>query len=109
MADPSDNVELNPGTGGATIATENQPLYGQRGSSDVPATAYELPRSKIAVGTYGVDAGDASRALPFPVQTFGERQFLELMLLSQLDTARMAQARRGRERIPTLCDRGGGR
>jgi len=50
----ADNIELDPGTGGATVAAD-----------DVGGVMY--PRSKITLGGDGASEGDVSAANPMPV------------------------------------------
>ena len=78
MATPnaSDNTQL--GTG-ELISNEQIEVIVPKGDSNQPVTAYKVPRSKIAVGPYGQDLGDATQAQPLNVTSYLERRELELM------------------------------
>ena len=69
----------------------------------LPVTAYKLPRSKIAVGSYGVDAGDASITNPLPVESIQERQLHELDGLRHRDQVASSFGKLQAETI-TLAD-----
>jgi hypothetical protein len=88
MANPNDGTTLEPSrdAGGDTISNEDQPVGTQRGDGILPLTDYKLPRSKIAVGTYDQDLGDAAHwSAPLPVESKQERQMIELMQIAQND------------------------
>ena len=51
----------------------------------VPVTGYKLPRSKIAVGPYGVDGGDAAPFNALPVESRQERLIQEQLSVSARD------------------------
>lgn len=77
MADSTtDYTSLYPGTGGDNITTEAHPAGEARSHSDAPTTAYKMPRSKIAVGAFGVDEGDATPDHPLPVGDYAARRLL---------------------------------
>lgn len=108
MAIATDNTTLNPGTGGDVIATEDFPVGAQRLTSDSPLTDYKLGRSKIAVGDYGDDAGDAGPHQGLPVQLTRERWALEEMACRAAENAlETSTDRRGFASRPTLMDRRG--
>jgi hypothetical protein len=109
MAQATDSTTLNPGAGGDVIATEDMPAGSARATSDVPTTEYKLPRSKLAVGSYGQDAGDVTHENPLPVESREQRQIEENLLLVTMDTQRFTLASRGRERVSSLFQNRGGR
>ena len=49
----------------------------------LPVTGYKLPRSKIAVGPYGQDWGDAVADQPLQTESRAERQALEIASLRE--------------------------
>jgi hypothetical protein len=82
VANTNDNTALNPGVGGDNISTEDQPAGTQRGDAALPLVDYKMPRSKIAIGPYDLDLGDAGQYLPLPVQTLRERGIMEEQMIS---------------------------
>ena len=62
------------GTGEIISNEYIDPAQGGRTDPDLPPAAYKLPRSKIAVGDFGIDGGDASYSNPLPVDSRGQRQ-----------------------------------
>ena len=75
MANPNDGTIL----GTAEVISDEyiDPMTGCRRDINLPGTAYKAPRSKIAVGPYGQDWGDATPDQPLPVESKVERRFLE--------------------------------
>lgn len=116
MANPNDGTPLNGGSGGDTISDEafsdnsgvtTGASQTPRGLDDLPDTAYKLPRSKIAVGPYDSDGGDAIAVSGLPVQTYYERRCLEDQIIRDIDRNMYAGQTHGKERIG-MCDRRGG-
>lgn len=75
-----------------------------RRDANLPATAYKLPRSKIAVGDYGQDEGDASRSKPLNTESYIERRQAELVELRGRSFV-LAQ-KSAFETVPTMDSRG---
>lgn len=78
-----------------------------RGTADAPqlgttAGNYKLGRSKIAVGGYGADQGDASFDSPLPVGMRAERQQLELIRVREMDASLYSLMTRGQERVQSI-------
>ncbi len=72
----------------------------------LPVTAYKLPRSKIAVGPYGVDGGDAAPFNALPVESRQERLIGELVALRGRDTEAMTLMKFQAEQITYADARG---
>ena len=83
MANPQDGTQL--GTSEVIADEYIDPNLGARPSPLVPPTGYKMPRSKIAVGPYGTDAGDATYDYPLPVESRADRQLQELAALRTRD------------------------
>lgn len=67
-----------------TIADEYiDATTGGRGIQRLPIGAYKLPRSKIAIGQYGVDNGDATQDTPLYVESAAERRLAEFNYIQQ--------------------------
>ena len=77
MANPKDGTQL--GTADV-IATEyiSPNTDGVRVNPNLPGTGYAIPRSKIAVGDYGQDHGDACQAQPLHVMDAVARRLREI-------------------------------
>lgn len=102
-------INATTATGGDTIATEELAATasgGARLKDGLPVTAYKVPRSKIAVGSYDEDAGDASPTNPLAVGTLSERRSLETMDVAARDAASATNVRRCFERS-SMSDRRG--
>jgi hypothetical protein len=103
---PNDNTSML-GPGGDVISDEyldpNQPV---RREGLLPPGAYKLPRSKIAVGPYGQDWGDASADLPLQVESRAQRQLAELDSLRTRQATLQAMARYAGETISLSDARG---
>lgn len=99
MANSNDGTTLNPGVGGDVYSSEDQPVGSQRGDPNLPLTDYKVARSKIAVGPYDTDAGDATFQNPLPVESRRERQAAELAFLKSADAQRYSFSTRSRERV----------
>ena len=87
MAVPNtqDNTQL--GTG-EQISNEAIGVNESKRDQNLPiARQYKIPRSKIAVGPYGQDWGDASATIPFNVESYRERQLAEAAYLAQFANA----------------------
>jgi hypothetical protein len=83
-ANPNDGTVL----GTSEIITDEyiDPVLGCRVVNTLPATPYKMPRSKIAVGPYGQDWGDASGDIPLQV----EQRSLRWAMEQQMMLARLA-------------------
>ena len=101
-ANATDGTTMNQGSGGDTIATEDMPVGTPRGDQNLPLTDYKLGRSKIAVGPYDQDLGDATSDRPLPVESRAQRQLAELAFVRQIDQQRTAFATRSRELVSPL-------
>jgi hypothetical protein len=75
---PNDNTQL--GTG-ELVSNEAVGVNDSKGDANLPIVAYKLPRSKIAVGNYGQDGGDATDANPLPVESLLERREAERQMM----------------------------
>jgi hypothetical protein len=101
VQNPNDGTTL--GTAEVIADEYIDPTTGGRYLALVPITAYKLPRSKIAVGPYGQDGGDAMPDTPLAVESRAERWILEIESLRHR-TASIAQFQKfAMETIP-LCD-----
>ena len=69
----------------------------------LPVTPYKLPRSKIAVGPYGTDGGDAAPDRPLYVEGVQQRRIDELRSLRE-KTQMMANLQRFAEELVPLAD-----
>jgi hypothetical protein len=114
MPQATDGTQLNVGVAGDLVSDED--LTGQpRGTSAVPQlgapnAGYKVERTKIAIGDYGQDAGDAAAATGLPVRTLFERQALEEIVIRETQNGMNALAdARGRSgsRGSVLDARGG--
>lgn len=109
----ADGTVMNPGSGGDTISNKEFAVAADgvpadpRGTACLPVTAYKLPRSKIAIGDYDHDNGDATSTNALPIQTFYERRMMEQQMIMDRDRNLQGCQTRGKERID-LCDRRGG-
>ena len=72
----------------------------------LPVTGYKLPRSKIAVGAYGEDCGDATPDQPLATESRLERQMAELATIRQRDAVVMQMARYSTEYVSLIDARG---
>jgi hypothetical protein len=75
-ANPNDGTQL--GTSEIISDEYIDPVLGCRVNNNLPATAYKAPRSKIAIGPYGQDWGDAMPDTPLYVESRNERLLVEL-------------------------------
>ncbi len=72
----------------------------------LPVTAYKLPRSKIAVGPYGVDGGDAAPFNALPVESRQERLIHEYLAMSTRDQQCISLTKFAAETISYVDARG---
>ena len=72
----ADDTRINQGVTGDMISTEELPIGTPRQGQGQTTTTTRvmIPRSKIAVGRYGVDEGDASENAPLDVTSAQERR-----------------------------------
>lgn len=104
-ANPNDGTQL----GTAEIISDeyiDPALQGVKRDPALPATAYKLPRSKIAVGPYGQDHGDATQDNPLPVEGRNVRQLDELNALRGRDAGLNDLKRYGSENVSLVDSRG---
>lgn len=78
---PNDGTVL--GTSEVISDEFNDPVAGGRVDPNLPPTAYKIPRSKIVVGPYGQDGGDASVSNPLPAESLQQRRLAELQTLRE--------------------------
>jgi hypothetical protein len=100
-ANPNDGTQL--GTGEVISDEYIDVNVGGRRDEDQPPTAYKLPRSKIAVGPYGQDWGDATEATPLQVSDAVSRRIAELSHMRDIDEQRQAFQNYAQERC-SLAD-----
>lgn len=100
----ADNTTLNPGIAGDEITTESLEDGEGRGIAGLPTDDYKLPRSKIIVGPYGRDDGDATHDRPLPVESRAERWAAERAMLQSMEV----QPTRAGERGSSVDRRGNG-
>jgi hypothetical protein len=108
----TDGTALNPGANGDLISDED--MTGQpRQDSKLPQlgsanASYKNERTKIAIGPYGSDFGDAAPGTGLDVRTYQERVALEESMIRDTDCrmATLSSSDRGR-RIQLVDARGG--
>lgn len=93
MSSPNPNDCTQLATGEVISNEYNDPTYGIRGDPDLPVIAYKVPRSKIAVGSYGQDMGDADIGRPLYVESFLERRLAEDTALRDIAAQNRSLAR----------------
>lgn len=98
----ADGTQLTLGAGGDLVSDED--LTGlPRGSPLLPQVGaangnYKLERTKIVVGAYGQDAGDATFDAPLPAESRTQRQLAELAGLMSQDNNLAVEAHMSRGR-----------
>ncbi|CAB4188169.1 hypothetical protein UFOVP1165_62 [uncultured Caudovirales phage] len=93
MATPNANDNTQLGTG-EQISNEAIPVTGVKLDPNLPvAVQYKVPRSKIAVGPYGQDWGDADYDYPLPTESQKERWAAELIYMQGAASAVQQQYR----------------
>ena len=103
-ANPNDGTAL--GTGEVISAEYIDPVLGSRADNDLPPTAYKLPRSKIAIGSYGQDAGDATADTPLQVESRNARQSDELQSMRERQWSMQQMSRFSGEIVSLIDSRG---
>ena len=103
-ANPNDGTQL--GTGEIISDEYIDPEDGARRDPAQPGTGYKLPRSKIAVGPYGQDWGDASEFTPLMTHDAYLRRVHELEFLRDLDEQRSGLTTFAQERFNLADSRG---
>lgn len=93
---PNDGTSL--GTGEVISDEYNDPVAGGRRDPNLPPTGYKLPRSKIVVGNYGQDGGDASPDTPLATESRAERMLAEQASMRDRDHSAMPAATASGER-----------
>lgn len=78
---PNDGTQL--GTGEIISDETADPSLGCRLDPNLPQAQYKIPRSKIAVGVYGQDGGDATPDRPLATESKQERLMLEQTALRE--------------------------
>ena len=104
MANPQDGTQL--GTGEVISDEFVDANAGVRRDAQLPATPYKVPRSKIAVGPYGQDWGDASTDQPLAVESRQERQFMELQAVRERSHASLLLQKYAAETVSFVDARG---
>jgi hypothetical protein len=101
VQNPNDGTTL--GTA-ETISDEAiDPQVGGRRDPYQAVGLYKAPRSKIAVGPYGQDWGDATQDQPLAVESRSQRQYSELASLLERDQTQIEMVSYGVLNI-TFCD-----
>ena len=103
-ANPNDGTQL--GTGEVISDEYIDIKEGTRRDPAQPPTAYKVPRSKIAIGPYGQDWGDASEAFPLQTHDAYLRRVHELEYLRGMDESRAGLATFAQERCNLADSRG---
>lgn len=103
----SDGTQLNLGTTGDLIITEDHADVEGRHISGLTDDDYKMPRSKIAVGPLGSDQGDADKSNPLYIEDRESRRLAEDMMLAALNAQQVSMCVRSYCKV-TLSDRRGG-
>ncbi len=103
-ANPNDGTVL--GTSEVISDEYIDPVLGCRVINVLPPTGYKLPRSKIAVGPYGQDWGDATADMPLQVESRAERRALEIADIRSRELGWATFQRSTVERDPLIDARG---
>jgi hypothetical protein len=82
------------------------PSTATRLDPNVPPTGYKLPRSKIAIGVYGQDGGDATADNPLPAESRTLRQLAELTQMRDRENALRAYVKVSAEYLSLVDNRG---
>ncbi len=106
MATPNPNDGTVLGTGEIISDEYVDPTTGTRRDPNLPVIGYKLPRSKIAVGPYGQDGGDATPDNALPVESRAERLYLEHQALRERERSAQLVQRQQTERLPLVDARG---
>lgn len=101
VQNPNDGTVL--GTAEVIADEYIDPILGCRVITALPPTAYKLPRSKIAVGQYGQDWGDASVETPLHTESTQERWYAERQYLMN-QAVGMVELKTYQQETVTLCD-----
>jgi hypothetical protein len=72
----------------------------------LPVTGYKLPRSKIAVGQYGIDGGDAAPDRPLYTESVQQRRLDETRGLRERTLTMVGLQMLSSETIPLMDARG---
>lgn len=104
VVNPNDGTVL--GTSEVISDEYIDPVLGCRVINTLPPTAYKLPRSKIAVGAYGQDGGDASQDNPLPAESRAIRQLEELAAVRSRESTMQAFQKFASETLPLVDSRG---
>ena len=104
MPNPNDGTQL--GTGEVISDEYIDPQTGGRRDGNLPATGYKVPRSKIAVGPYGQDWGEASEFYPLQVSDAIARRLKEIETMRDVDEGRLQLVRFSAERVSMSDNRG---
>jgi len=105
VQNPNDGTAL--GTNEVISNEAIDPVQGSRVDPNMPGTQYKLPRSKIAVGAYGQDQGDASQAMPLPMRDYEQLRLAETERLRSTARGHAAFQRYAYEQITMIDARGG--
>ena len=101
---PNDGTTL--GTSEVIADEFIDPTYGGRQDRNQPVTGYKMPRSKIAVGVYGQDWGDASPDQPLAAESRNERWYLEMESLRNRVLTMTSFQRYAQETLSCVDSRG---
>jgi hypothetical protein len=101
VQNPNDGTAL--GTSEVIADEYIDPILGCRVVNALPPTPYKLPRSKIAVGQYGQDWGDAAVETPLHTESTVERWYAEKQFLLNQATG-MSVLKSYQQETVTLCD-----
>lgn len=104
MPNPNDGTQL--GTGEVISDEFIAPVDGSRRDPNLPPTGYKLPRSKIAIGPYGQDHGDATQDYPLQAESAAVRRMTEVAVLRDNDESRSQLLRYASERMTFSDQRG---
>ena len=104
MPNPNDGTQL--GTSEIISDEYIDPVLGSRRDPNQQPGPYKLPRSKIAIGPYGQDLGDAANDSPLPVESRAERQALEHQSLVVRYEAAQMMTRYSTETVSLVDSRG---
>lgn len=108
MAAPVQNTNDGTTLGTSEVIADEyiDPILGCRVITALLGTPYKMPRSKIAVGAYGQDWGDAAPTTPLDVESKNERSVLEKMMLQQQLESVATMQRYSQETVSLVDARG---
>jgi hypothetical protein len=109
MSGPAQNPNDGTQLGTSEVISDEfvDPSMGCRKEPLLPVTGYKLPRSKIVVGVYGQDWGDASFDFPLAAESRTQRQAAEIGRMVMGDETLIGMCKLTSESV-TLGDSRGG-